>query len=81
MLHSELSEGSSIRNPTILKKTLNLMGDWCSEEIIDTLTQRNYGNGKEALNLCVGHPTFDFGKKKNGGFLALVKYFLLTAAF
>jgi len=27
-----------------------LMGDWCSEEVTDNQNQRNYGNGKVALN-------------------------------
>ena len=35
-----LKIGSLIpRSPPIL------MGDWCSEEVTDTRTQRNYGNG------------------------------------
>jgi len=30
------------------------MGDWCSEEITDTRTQRNYGDGGETLNQRAG---------------------------
>jgi len=36
-----------------------------TKAVTDNQTQRNYGNGKEALNLCVGNPTFNFGKEKN----------------
>jgi hypothetical protein len=34
-----------------------LMGDWCSEEVTDTRTQRNYGNGRETLNHSAGSIT------------------------
>jgi len=40
-----------------------------TKAVTDNQTQRNYGNGKEALNLCVGNPTFNFGKEKNAFFL------------
>ena len=30
--------------------TLILMGDWCSEEITDTKTQRNLGNGMDSMS-------------------------------
>ena len=29
---------------------LILMGDWCSEELTDTKTQRNLGNGTDSAN-------------------------------
>jgi hypothetical protein len=41
----------------IPRSPLILMGDWCSEEVTDTRTQRNYGNGRETLNPSAGSVT------------------------
>jgi hypothetical protein len=35
----------------------SLMGDWCSEEITDSRTKRNYGNGRETSNHSAGSIT------------------------
>ena len=44
---------------------LILMGDWCSEDIADTVIQRKYGKGMEALNQAVGNARSSLCKEKN----------------
>jgi len=50
------------------------MGDWCSEEVTDSLTQRNCGNGIEALNQGVEHARLS-SARKDTFFLAKEKFF------
>jgi hypothetical protein len=45
-----MAEGVGNSRGLLPKPTLILMGDWCGEENTNTTTQRNYGNGTEALN-------------------------------
>jgi len=49
---------------------LILMGDWCSEDITDTVIQRKYGKDTEASNHVFSYARFSPLQGKNHFFLS-----------